>query len=152
MMYACISELGHHASVNWVIIGPGNGLVPNRWQAITWTNNDRGSWCHMVSLCHNGSVFCKSLCLLPLVEEGWCDLTLDSFSGGKFGTTKWWKCKKVSQSVSIQIYHFVILLILPNHLPYKCDVFNIILLKSCIKFYPIHCCIYLSLVKSMSNQ
>ena len=28
------------ASLNWVIIGPGNGFVPNRHKAITWTNDD----------------------------------------------------------------------------------------------------------------
>ena len=27
-----------YASMNWVIIGPGNGLSPVRRQAITWTN------------------------------------------------------------------------------------------------------------------
>ena len=27
-------------SVNWVITGSGNGLAPNRRQAITWTNDD----------------------------------------------------------------------------------------------------------------
>ena len=26
--------------MDWVSIGSGNGLVPNRWQAITWTNAD----------------------------------------------------------------------------------------------------------------
>ena len=26
--------------MEWLIIGPGNGLVPNRRQAITWTNAD----------------------------------------------------------------------------------------------------------------
>ena len=29
-----------YGSVNWVTIGSGNGLSPNRWQAITWTNTD----------------------------------------------------------------------------------------------------------------
>ena len=29
-----------NASINWVIIGPGNGLVTLRHQAITWTNGD----------------------------------------------------------------------------------------------------------------
>ena len=27
-----------YVPMNWVIIGPGNGLAPNRRQAITWTN------------------------------------------------------------------------------------------------------------------
>ena len=31
---------GTYAAVNWVIIGSGNGLVPNRRQAIIWTNAD----------------------------------------------------------------------------------------------------------------
>ena len=31
---------GTYAAVNWVIIGSGNGLVPNRHQAIIWTNAD----------------------------------------------------------------------------------------------------------------
>ena len=26
----------------------GNGLVPNRWQAITWTNVYRDVWCHVL--------------------------------------------------------------------------------------------------------
>ena len=29
-----------YASMNWVIIGSGNGLSPDRRQAITWTNAD----------------------------------------------------------------------------------------------------------------
>ena len=29
-----------YASVNWMGIGPGNGLSPVRHQAITWTNAD----------------------------------------------------------------------------------------------------------------
>ena len=29
-----------YLSVEWVIIDTGNGLSPNRWQAITWTNAD----------------------------------------------------------------------------------------------------------------
>ena len=28
----------------WVSIGSGNGLVPDRWQAIMWTNDDIVSW------------------------------------------------------------------------------------------------------------
>ena len=31
----------------------GNGLAPNKWQAITWTNVDKDLWCHMMSLGHN---------------------------------------------------------------------------------------------------
>ena len=30
--------------VNWVIIGWGKGLTPNRWQIITWTNDVLLSW------------------------------------------------------------------------------------------------------------
>ena len=32
--------------LNWqsVSIGSGNGLAPNRWQAITWTNDDPVQW------------------------------------------------------------------------------------------------------------
>ena len=29
-----------YASVNWIIIGSGNGLSPTRRQAITWTGDD----------------------------------------------------------------------------------------------------------------
>ena len=31
---------GIYAYVNWVIIGSGISMAPNRWQAITWTNED----------------------------------------------------------------------------------------------------------------
>ena len=41
----------------WVSIDLGDGLVPNKWQAITWTNVDQDIWCHMASL----------LCLLELI-------------------------------------------------------------------------------------
>ena len=36
-------------------IGLGNGLAPNRKQAITWTNADQDSWCHMSSISLNSS-------------------------------------------------------------------------------------------------
>ena len=38
--YPTEAEWRIHASVNWVIIGSGNGLSPMRRQAITWTNVD----------------------------------------------------------------------------------------------------------------
>ena len=44
--YVLISELAHLpwcricASMKWVNLGSGNGLSPNRRQAITWTNAD----------------------------------------------------------------------------------------------------------------
>ena len=38
---------GTYVLVNWVIIGSGNGLLPERIQAITWTNAD---WLWIVSL------------------------------------------------------------------------------------------------------
>ena len=31
-------------------IGSGNGLVPNRWQAIAWTNADLIHWCIYTAL------------------------------------------------------------------------------------------------------
>ena len=41
--------------LNWQYanIDSGNGMVPNRWQATTWTNVDQGTWCHIVLLGHN---------------------------------------------------------------------------------------------------
>ena len=33
-----------------VSIGLGNGLTPNRWQAITWSNDDPIHWCTYMSL------------------------------------------------------------------------------------------------------
>ena len=33
-----------------VSIGSGNGLAPNRWQAITWSNADPFHWCIYVTL------------------------------------------------------------------------------------------------------
>ena len=41
------------SSWQWVSIGAGNGLAPNRRQAITWTNADPDSCHHMASLGHN---------------------------------------------------------------------------------------------------
>ena len=40
---------------NWqhITLGSGNGLAPNRWQAITWTNRDPDTWCCVASLGHN---------------------------------------------------------------------------------------------------
>ena len=35
-----IEAWGFYASVDWVIIGSGNGLSPVRCQAITWTNDE----------------------------------------------------------------------------------------------------------------
>ena len=32
---------------NKIIIGSGDGLVPNRQQAIIWTNDDQDQWRHM---------------------------------------------------------------------------------------------------------
>ena len=43
------------ASVNWVIIGSGNGLLPYRHQAITWTNTD------LLSIWHLGTNFSEIL-------------------------------------------------------------------------------------------
>ena len=45
-------------SLKFVLKGPvnkksGNGLVPNRQQAITWTDVDPYVWSYMVSLGHN---------------------------------------------------------------------------------------------------
>ena len=49
-------------SLNWkkVIIGSNNGLAPNRCQAITWTNDDKILWHHMVSLGHNELRSCET--------------------------------------------------------------------------------------------
>ena len=38
-----------HVVVNSVIIGSGNGLAPNRHQAITWTNVVQDNWWYMTS-------------------------------------------------------------------------------------------------------
>ena len=45
------TEVGSQGS-NWqyVGIGLGNGLVPNRQQAITWTNADPIHWCIYAAL------------------------------------------------------------------------------------------------------
>ena len=36
--------------LQYVITGSGNGLAPNRCQAITWTNDDPVHWCGLVGL------------------------------------------------------------------------------------------------------
>ena len=33
-----------------ISIGSGNGLIPNRWQAITWTSDDPNHWCHTITI------------------------------------------------------------------------------------------------------
>ena len=40
-----------------IIIGSGNGQVQNRWQSISWTNNDKTLQYHMTSLGHNELVW-----------------------------------------------------------------------------------------------
>ena len=36
-----------------ISIGSDNGLVPNRWKVITWTNDEKVLWHHMASLGQN---------------------------------------------------------------------------------------------------
>ena len=50
MCQLTVAESCIYASVNMVIIGSGNGLVPNRQQAITWTNDD---WLYIGALGKN---------------------------------------------------------------------------------------------------
>ena len=54
------TDFGPHKTIGswgcnqqWVSSGLGNGLVPNRQQAIIWTNGDPDIWCFILSLCHN---------------------------------------------------------------------------------------------------
>ena len=35
-----------------ISIGSGNGLIPNRRQAITWTSDDPNHWCHIITIPH----------------------------------------------------------------------------------------------------
>ena len=44
----CISTQVYSLKLNCpkIVIGSGNGLVMNRWQSITWTNDDSVYWCH----------------------------------------------------------------------------------------------------------
>ena len=46
-----------------VIIGAGNGLVPIKHQAITWTNDDQDICCNMVAPGHNGLTQPLYLCI-----------------------------------------------------------------------------------------
>ena len=51
---------------NWqgIIIGLGNGLVPDRHQAITWTNDDPVPWCKYTLLAsHNELKSCEDIYL-----------------------------------------------------------------------------------------
>ena len=41
------------SNIQSVIIGAGNGLVPNRWQGLAWTNDDQEERCHTVPLGHS---------------------------------------------------------------------------------------------------
>ena len=38
------------------IVGSSVGLVPKRWQDITWDNGDTDPWRRLLSLCHNGNI------------------------------------------------------------------------------------------------
>ena len=41
-------------AIDNVSIGLRDGLVLNRWQAITWTSNKQDPWSHFASLGYNG--------------------------------------------------------------------------------------------------
>ena len=62
-----------------VSTGSGNGLVPIRHQAITWTNVDQDYWHHMASLAHNELMLwfaCLThyfVWLSAPVGKSWCD-------------------------------------------------------------------------------
>ena len=44
----CIKICSHGFNWQWVNFNSGNGLTPNSWQSITWSNVAQDLWCHMV--------------------------------------------------------------------------------------------------------
>ena len=72
---------------NWgeVIIGSGNDLVPNRQQAITWTNDDCDAWCHIASLApqwiaHTIFLISKSCRNFAWSTAAWLPCSVQNFS------------------------------------------------------------------------
>ena len=68
-----------------VIIGSGNGLVPNWHQAITWTNDDQDMWFHTASESNHPceiSYMILQNCVCPLWKNTllgvpqWCRISL----------------------------------------------------------------------------
>ena len=56
--------------IDWKVnIHLGNGLVPNRWQAMTCNDIDQATWCHMASINHDK----------PLRPGTWFNIKMSSY-------------------------------------------------------------------------